>query len=125
MNVLKTYYYISAQYLKECLPYIPELKITNAKTYYGKIYVSNGKYIIALSKWNLDCGRIEWWDNEDFDLLIETICHEFAHMFFWNHGEDHSRLTEDFKTLVKLSLEKHYLENQLQQMYEEDMKKVI
>ncbi len=117
MNILTTYYYISAQYLKEYLPCIPELKITNAKTYYGKIYVSNGEYkAIALSKWNLDCGPIEWWDDEDFDELIDTICHEFAHMFFWKHGEDHSKLTESFKTVVKSNLKIHSLENQLQQL---------
>lgn len=110
MNILTAYYYISAHYLKEYLPCIPELKLTDAKTYYGKIYIRDNEYkTIALSKWNLDCGPAKWWDNEDFEELIDTICHEFAHMYYWEHGENHAKIKEAFKVIVKSELNYRHL----------------
>ncbi|MCT4584093.1 MAG: hypothetical protein N4A54_04125 [Peptostreptococcaceae bacterium] len=106
MHIITAYYYACADYLKEYLPCIPKLKLTNAKTYYGRIYIKNGEFeSIALSKWNLDCGRSEWWDKEDIDILIETICHEFAHMSIWEHGKDHDELTRLFIILAKSRIE--------------------
>lgn len=34
--------------------------------------------------------------------LIDTVCHEIAHLYYWQHGEDHSKLTDDLfqKTVV-------------------------
>lgn len=31
--------------------------------------------------------------------LIETICHELAHLFIWEHGEAHAELTKEFMRL--------------------------
>ena len=31
--------------------------------------------------------------------LIETICHELAHLFIWEHGEEHTRLTQEFTNI--------------------------
>lgn len=112
MNILTVYYYKSANILKEYLPCIPELKLTNAKGYYGKIHCkSNNEFTIKLSKFNLDCGPIEWWDKEDVEELIDTISHEFAHMSFWDHGENHSELTNAYKTMILSQLQIERYEN--------------
>lgn len=117
MNMLTVYYYKSAHILKEYLPCIPELKLTNAKTYCGRIYKSGGRFrAIALSKWNLDCGPISWWDKEDIEELIDTIAHEFAHMTFWEHGERHSELTNAYKEVILSQLEIERCENILNQI---------
>jgi len=29
-------------------------------------------------------------------FLAETICHEIAHLFIWDHGKQHDLLTQDF-----------------------------
>lgn len=34
------------------------------------------------------------------DKLIETICHEFAHMTYWNHKKDHKNLTAHYIDMV-------------------------
>lgn len=116
MNILTAYYYASAECLREYLPCIPVLKLTNAKTYYGKIYEENGEFkAIALSKWNLDCGPINWWDKEDIDELIDTICHEFAHMLCWGHGDEHTKITKEFVNIVKARLKIRELENRLEE----------
>lgn len=33
-------------------------------------------------------------------FLAETICHEIAHLFIWNHGKEHDLLTRDFMYLA-------------------------
>lgn len=117
MNILTTYYYVSAGYLKEYLPCIPKLKLSNAKGYYGQIeHNGNNEFTIRLSKWNLDCGPIHWWDEEDINELIDTICHEFAHLLFWEHGENHTKATKEFTKVVKSSLKIRELENRLKEL---------
>lgn len=37
--------------------------------------------------------------------LIETICHEIAHLSVWDHGKDHTALTNQFYNKVILSLQ--------------------
>lgn len=35
--------------------------------------------------------------------LIETICHEIAHLFFWEHDANHAQLTKDlYNTVIKV-----------------------
>lgn len=117
MNMLTAYYIISTDILKEHLPTIPELKLTNAKGYYGKIHRENGKVkYIALSKYNLDCGRIDWWEDEDIDDLINTICHELAHMLFWDHSTEHTETTKAMFDMVKSELEIRRLNKQLENL---------
>lgn len=36
--------------------------------------------------------------------LIETICHEIAHMYIWEHGKDHTQLTNELYDSVIKSL---------------------
>lgn len=74
MNILTAYYRISAYYLKDHLPCIPTLKLTNAKSY---------------------------------------LCHEFAHMLFWEHGDNHTEVTELFKTVVINKLQMREINKQL------------
>lgn len=101
MHLITKYYNYSAKVLDEYLPMIPEVKLTEAKSYYGKITRRNGKFTrISLSKWCLDAGSPHMWDKDDYEDLIDTICHEFAHMFYWEHGDNHTNLTEKFKALV-------------------------
>lgn len=104
MNYMEAYYYKSAEILKEHLPCIPKLQLTYGKSYYGRIQVSTDNIIIRLSRHNLFVS--EWLrDQEDIDELLDTICHEFAHLLFWNHDEDHKETTQLFLTLVKSNLE--------------------
>lgn len=92
-NILTDYYYKCAVLLKEYLVTIPELKLTNAKSYFGQIEYNGETFTtIRLSKWNL-VGP-EWiLDDVDIIAIIETICHEFAHMNDWEHSEAHQEIT--------------------------------
>ncbi len=36
--------------------------------------------------------------------LIETICHEIAHLYIWEHNEDHKLLTNELYDFIILSL---------------------
>lgn len=36
--------------------------------------------------------------------LIETICHEIAHLYYWNHDSNHEKLTKDMFKITKESL---------------------
>lgn len=110
---IKKVYYKCGEILEngDFIPYIPCLKLNYAKTYFGKI--NKAKYMrvdtkeiyekfnyIALSRFNLDmCDG--WWSNEDYDELLDTICHEFAHMLAWEHGKRHTNITEIFIKEVK------------------------
>lgn len=112
MNYMKAYYYKSAEILKEYLPCIPKLQLTYAKGYYGEIQIDNSNCIIRLSRHNLYVS--DWLrDNDDIDELIDTICHEFAHLLFWNHNEEHAKTTKAFVNLVKCHLEIEQLDNLL------------
>lgn len=96
MNILTAYYNKSYEYLEKYLPYKPELKLTNAKKYDGKISIRSGKVVsISLSKFNLYVNPA-WMDNEDLEEIIDTICHEFAHFYFWKHSKENEELTKKF-----------------------------
>lgn len=38
--------------------------------------------------------------------LIETICHEIAHLYVWEHNEDHKNLTNELYDFTVQSLQK-------------------
>ena len=92
------------------IPYVPELRLNYAKSYFGKIHKSiiiyeNGEKdevfnYIALSRFNLYLYE-GWWRDEDYEELVDTICHEFAHMLAWDHGDRHASLTKKFIKEIK------------------------
>lgn len=101
-SVLTDYYYICANILRDYLSIIPKLQLTDAKTYYGRICVTTNSVTIRLSRWNLDCGC--FWEEDDYNELIDTICHEFAHLYFWEHGKEHDETTVAMVQKVKAEL---------------------
>jgi len=106
MNILKLCYNLSTKYLTEYLPNIPELKITNAITYNGRAYKNiktNIVHTVALSKHNLYISP-SFIEEEDVNNIIETICHELAHVLYFDHSEKHKELTESFYKIVNLCL---------------------
>ena len=105
--LMKDVYEMCGKILKEEgeIDFLPELKLTYAKGYYGKITVGQHipskkiiSIVIKLSRYNLDCGKL--WKKEDINRLILTICHELAHMIYFDHGKDHSRLTRKYVDIV-------------------------
>ena len=96
-GLLQYYYREVTKALDEFLPYIPVLQLTYAMGYRGRTYSYNrGEvcYKIALSRVRLDMGRN--YTKKDIERIVEVICHELAHIFYWEHGEDHKRLTDSF-----------------------------
>ncbi|MCT4606653.1 MAG: hypothetical protein N4A64_11220 [Marinisporobacter sp.] len=106
MNILRAYYIVAGEILEKhgFISYVPQLKLTNAKSYYGKIHREIDGYFssISLSKHNLDAGA--WIDEEDIHDILDTISHEFAHMDFWEHDEKHSKLTRLYYDLIKCEI---------------------
>lgn len=43
--------------------------------------------------------------------LIETICHEIAHLYVWDHNEDHKNLTNELYDFIISSIEKNKIKN--------------
>lgn len=41
------------------------------------------------------------WSQNDIDDLIDTVCHEIAHFYYWKHNSAHKELTEEYKDIVK------------------------
>jgi hypothetical protein len=116
-NVLKFYYDYCYEVLKNCLgiKYKPELKLTYAKGYDGQIkrvkYKHNNEYVyvsISLSRFNL---YVSDWLIEECDIMdiIDTICHELAHIRVWEHGDAHNELTDRYKAYVHAERHKPYL----------------
>lgn len=100
-NIIRVIYNQVSEILKDSVKAVPKLEITNAKTYFGSISFDGMKFNkICISKYELDCYNINSWKQSDFDEMIDTICHEFAHEYTWTHGKKHARLTEEFKAMV-------------------------
>lgn len=105
-------YYKCGEILKkgEYIDVIPDLKLTNAKSYYGKIrrdfFINEyGEKevvyeFIALSRFNLYVDP-SFYEEEDYYELIETICHEFAHMHSFRHDKRHFNITKMFVNEIK------------------------
>ena len=99
MNIITKYYNYACCLLEDFIPYVPELRLTNAKKYCGQ-FDKRGQYpVIRISKWNhVD----EMWlmDNEDHLEIIDTICHELAHTIEMKHTDFHEKATKAFKKIV-------------------------
>ena len=115
MNILRKYYKICAEILKEELPLVPPMKLTNAKSYRGQITktiktfddkTESYEITIQLSKFNLYASDFCIRD-EDIEQIIKTICHEFAHLTQWNHSWEHDYLIQKYMRRVvnKIGLE--------------------
>lgn len=64
-----------------------------------------------VSFWNI---LNPFWDYDDFLIEItDTICHELAHMIFWEHGEEHTELTNAIKEYISTNLKVYKLELKL------------
>lgn len=94
---------------KELINVIPILKWTTKNSVYGYIRVdktinketktiTKKEYTIYINK-NIVPQRFKDIDGriEDIMELIDTICHELAHMSIENHGLSHERLTKIYK----------------------------
>jgi hypothetical protein len=111
-QIIRAYYAAAAYILRKHMPYIPKLKLTNAKKYYGQIWHTETGYRVDLSSWNLAVNS-NLIDRDDIGEIIDTICHEFAHMTHWEHGKDHDELTAAYQRYVQAELEVRLLERQL------------
>lgn len=49
-------------------------------------------------------GRQTTYSPYSDNQLIETICHEIAHLYLWEHGKDHTALTNELYDTVIASL---------------------
>jgi hypothetical protein len=99
MNIITKYYNYACYLLKDILPYIPVLKLTNAKRYCGQLDTRGNYPIIRISKWN-HVDALWLMDIQDRDEIIDTICHELAHTIVSGHNERHERATKLFMTIV-------------------------
>lgn len=110
MNLQQTFELVSQELkAQQVVKEIPTLRLTNAKGYYGNISkfrssINQAEYFrfISLSKVSF---QERMFNNlrELKEKLIETICHEFAHMTFWNHSKEHKALTAHYVQLIKNS----------------------
>jgi hypothetical protein len=97
-NVIIEYWYkfcSETLYYYDLIDTIPDLQITKVKSYAGKISKRGGTF----TKIRINDTSYDIFNHES---LINTICHEFAHMNpeCWNHDEEHSKLTEDYFRLI-------------------------
>jgi len=105
MKLLRAYYKTCCYILRQHIPTMPELKITESKKYRGQIEKRQNEFkCIRLSKHYLLNDDKFGIDEEEREEIIEVICHELAHMLFWDHSEDHTEATKLFKTVVKSEL---------------------
>ena len=92
------YYQIGNELLnQELIPCIPDYKTIHNNRSYGLIVqrYDGFAYIgINTSIFNPDFQHS--WNELKWFRLIETICHEFAHINEWEHGSKHTKLTFDY-----------------------------
>lgn len=92
------YYQIGNELLSQGLiPCIPNYKTIHNHSSYGVIVKRyNGFAYIGIntSFFNLDFQHS--WTSFKWFNLVETICHEFAHIEEWEHGAKHTKLTFDY-----------------------------
>lgn len=87
------YYFKAAFILKDKLPTIPCVWLSDATSYYGSAYRKNGKvHSIALSV--KTCWPIK------HEELLNTLAHELAHVVCFDHCEEHTNLTERFELML-------------------------
>lgn len=113
-------YGIITKDLRDLLPASkPKLVFTKAKTFWGRIRKTQRREVLVGLDGKPHTGRLitnykdirissslfygEFKDQpyEDFlSKIIETICHELAHMTHWNHKEEHTQLTQEYFDIV-------------------------
>jgi predicted SprT family Zn-dependent metalloprotease len=106
MNLMRKYAIYAIAILKDCLPVIPEVQITEAKKYAGRCIVKRIKYQNRIVKATIRLSSFNHMDvpclmsYEDHIEIIDTIAHELAHIFIISHCKEHTELTNDFKNLI-------------------------
>jgi len=110
MNIITKYYRMACLWLKDFIPYTPDLKLTNAKSYMGQLDIKN--QVIYISKFH-HVDVLWLMDSEDRCEIIDTICHELAHTIVPRHDDLHERATKAFMTIVLNNLEIAELEQRL------------
>lgn len=111
MKITTKYYRMACWWLlKDFIPYTPDLKLTNAKSYMGRINIKN--QVIRISKFH-HIDALWSMDNEDRYEIINTICHELAHTIIFQRDNLHRRLTKAFMTMILCNTEIAKLEQKL------------
>jgi len=106
MNIMKKYCYYAIEILKDWLPIRPEVQITEAKTYAGRCIVERIKYQNRIVKATIRLSSychmdvLQLMSYEDHINIIDTICHELAHLRIMKHCKQHTEMTELFKELI-------------------------
>ena len=113
----------STLYNAKVLTEIPDLKWTTNTSVFGylkTVRVTNKytgirtiKRSIYLNKGECPCLQIDFRVNRDksvlgFFELIDTICHELAHIEYRGHNNDHKNLTEEYKRLILTKYQFNY-----------------
>lgn len=99
MHILRKYYNLCTEILKDEFSFVPTMKITNTKSYNGQINQTDGKItFIQLSQYSLGSGFA--WEDEDIEEAIRVVCHELAHIKYWNHNASHRCLTNIYTRKV-------------------------
>lgn len=99
--------------LKTELDVIPELRIVTGRSWFGLIEKTTFRYTDAV-KWRISVNR-EKYNHYGRTGIIETICHELAHITHMNHSVNHSRLTALY--MLKCCNAKLILLSDIQNMY--------
>lgn len=86
------YYNRIAEILRDRLPFVPGLQLSNAKTYYGSYWRKEDRSTLTLSY--ITCYPI------NHEELIDIITHELAHLYHYEHGRQHDVVKEHFKEIV-------------------------
>ena len=67
------------------------------------------KYVITIDEPYIRAcyyGRQSKYSPYSDTMLIETICHEIAHLIVWNHEKEHSQLTKElYETILNSQLQ--------------------
>lgn len=105
MNPMTIMYRDITNILKAELPTIPPFKIRYSKRCSGLCSVCDKEYSIYLYDVLFDITDIKLL----YHAIVETICHELAHISYFDHSVYHSNLTDKYykKCLGKLSFDKY------------------
>lgn len=92
------YYQIGNELLNQGLiSCIPDYKTIHNNRSYGLIVQRyNGFAYIGINTSIFNPDFQHSWNELKWFRLIETICHEFAHIKEWEHGPNHTKLTFDY-----------------------------
>ena len=84
------------------IPYIPKYKTMHNKHSWGVIHQNwKGIFVdISINTSSFDPDFQHFWSASTWFHLIDTICHEFAHMKEWEHGPLHTKLTFDYLVIA-------------------------